>query len=288
MKTPYLDVNAWLGAWPFQYFHDDTAGKLEERLAAAGIGRALVGSPEAAFNHDCLAANRLLVKRLAGRRTLHPVPALDPTKGDWNDNLALALDEGAAAVRLFPTFHLYELDSAAALAAVESVAAAGGLSLFVQMRMEDERTHHLRCRVPALAVAPVLALAGRFPSLPVVALCPYYHEAVELAKGPANVRFDLSHVETLRTVASLTAEVPVERVLLGTHAPFLQPKAALMKLEAPYVSEAARRAIGWENARSILGGARLRPGAGPPDQPPDRRRAPGRARTTRRRRASRG
>jgi hypothetical protein len=220
MKTPWVDVNAWLGAWPFQYFHDDTAGRLEERLEAVGIGRALVGSPEAAFNHDCLAANRLLLKRLAGRRTLRPVPALDPTKADWTDNLALARDAGAVAVRLFPTFHLYELDSAAALAAVEAVAAAGGLSLFVQMRMEDERTHHLRCKVPA------------------------------------NVRFDLSHVETLRTVASLTAEVPVERVLLGTHAPFLQPKAALMKLEAPYVPEAARRAIGRENARAILGGTR--------------------------------
>ena len=67
MKTPYLDVNAWLGAWPFQYFRDDTAAKLEERLVSEGFARALVGTPEAAFNHDCLAANRLLVKRLAGR-----------------------------------------------------------------------------------------------------------------------------------------------------------------------------------------------------------------------------
>jgi hypothetical protein len=255
MKTPYLDVNAWLGAWPFQYFRDDTAAKLEERLAGEGFARALVGTPEAAFNHDCLAANRLLLKRLAGRRTLRPVVALDPTKADWTDNLRLARDEGAAAVRLFPSFHVYEPGSPACLAAVERIAADGGLPLFVQMRMEDERTHHLRARVPAPTVASVVDLARRFPSLAVVALCPYYHEAVELAAGPANLKFDLSHVETLRTVASLLADVPLERVLLGSHVPFLQSKAALMKVEASYVPEAARRAIGWENAEAILGGA---------------------------------
>jgi predicted TIM-barrel fold metal-dependent hydrolase len=252
MKTPYLDVNAWLGAWPFQYFHDDTAAQLERRLEAEGIASALVGSPEAAFNPDCLEANRRLVKRLAGRARLRPVPALDPSKGDWQDSLRLARDEGAAAVRLFPTFHLYELEGAEALAAIERVAADGGIALFLQMRMEDERTHHLRCKVPGLGVAPILAVAAHFPSLPVVALCPYYHEAVELAKGPGNIRFDLSHVETLRTVASLAAEVPVERVLFGTHAPFLQPRAAVMKLEAPYVPVGVRAAIGAGNARAIL------------------------------------
>ena len=253
MKTPYLDVDAWLGAWPFQYFRDDTAAKLEERLVSEGFAHALVGSPEAAFNHDCLETNRRLLKRLAGRRTLRPVVALDPTKADWTDALALARGEGAAAVRLFPTFHVYELGLPACLAAVERVAADDGLPLFVQMRMEDERTHHLRARVPAPTVASVIDLARRFPSLAVVAVCPYYHEAVELAAGPANLRFDLSHVETLRTVTSLLSEVPLDRVLLGSHVPFLQSRAALMKIEAPYVSVEARRAIGWENAEAILG-----------------------------------
>jgi uncharacterized protein len=63
---------------------------------------------------------------------------------------------------------------------------------------------------------------------------------------------ELSHVERLRTVASLLAEVPAERILFGTHAPFLTPRAAVMKLEAPYVPAPARRAIGSSNALAIL------------------------------------
>ncbi len=263
MKSGHIlvDVNVWLGPWPFQYFHDDDAGKLSARLSAEGIAHAMVGSPEAAFNPDCMAVNRLLLKRLAGSAMLHPVPALDPTKGDWPDILSLARDIGAAAVRLFPGYHCYELSSPQALAAVEKIARDGRFALFVQLRMEDERTHHPLCKIPAVSVPSVLETARRFPGLKIVALCPYYHEATEIAKGPANVSFDISHVERLRTVASLVGDVPQERVLFGTHAPFLQSRAAVMKIEAPYVTEEVRRAIGQENAQAIVGSALRAPAA---------------------------
>ena len=248
-----VDVNAWLGSWPFQYFQLDTARRLQNHLAAEGVARALVGSPEAAFNPDCMASNRLLLKRLGRGGALRPVLGLDPTKGDWRDILSLAKDEGAPAVRLFPNYHYYDLDSTPALAAVEAVAAAG-LALFVQMRMEDERTHHILCKIPGVQVAAVSGLARRFPRLPMVAACVYYHEAVELAKQPPNLRIDLAYVETLRTVDSLLKEFPRERVLFGSHTPFLQTRSAVMKLRAPYVPEATQQAIASENAVSLLGG----------------------------------
>ncbi len=250
-----VDVNVWLGAWPFQYFQLDTARRLQNHLADEGIAQAFVGSPEAAFNADCAATNRLLLKRLDRVTTLHPVLALDPTKGDWKDILAMAGDEGAAAVRLFPNYHCYELDSPAAIAAVEEIAAAGKLALFVQMRMEDERTHHLMCKIPGVQVAAVSGVARRFAALPMVAVCAYYHEAVELTRQNPNLRVELSHVETLRTVATLLGEAPQERILFGSHTPFLQTRAAVMKVIAPYVSEAARRSLAEDNTRGILGSA---------------------------------
>ena len=246
-----VDVNSWLGTWPFQYFRDDTAAKLEARMEALGIGRCLVGSPEAAFNPDCAAANRILSKRLSGRSHLHAVPALNPILQDWPDILARARDEGRVAVRLFPTYHSYELGSTASLSAIERIAADPALALFLQMRMEDERTHHPRCRIPGLDVAQIEEVARRFPELRVVALCAYFHEAVELAKRTTSVSMDISHVETFRTLRTLFVEVPYQRVLFGTHAPFLYPRAAVEKLGAPYVSEEERKAVGWANALGI-------------------------------------
>ncbi len=251
-----LDVNAWLGSWPFQYFHDGTARLLEARLASEGITAALVGNPEAAFNPDCMKTNAVLSKRLRGSSMLRPVPALDPTKGDWKDILSLCRQEGSAAVRLFPGYHGYELSSPETLRVLEEIAGGGPRALLIQMRMEDERTHHPLCRIPAVSVASIIEAAGRFPGIAMVALCPYYHEAVELAKGPPTLLFDISHVERLRTIASLLQEVPVERVLFGSHAPFLQPRAAVMKVEAPYVTEDWRRAICSGNAEAIVGATR--------------------------------
>jgi hypothetical protein len=248
-----IDVNAWLGQWPFQYFRDETAALLEKRLAAEGVTRALVGSPEGAFNPDCLETNRVLLRRIGGSRMLLPVLAVDPTKGDWQDILQLARDAAAPAVRLFPGYHCYELEAAPARELVEHVAKAGGMALFVQIRMEDERTHHPLCRIPPVKIESIVDLARQFPGLRIVAQCPYYHEAVELAKGPANLSFDISHVETLRTLLSLTQQVPVDRVLYGTHVPFLQSRAALMKLDAPYVTPEVRAAVGAENARALFG-----------------------------------
>ena len=45
-----IDVNTWLGSWPFDYLHEDTAAKLDALLALEGVSMAYVSTPEAAFN----------------------------------------------------------------------------------------------------------------------------------------------------------------------------------------------------------------------------------------------
>ena len=248
-----VDVNAWLGVWPFQYFRDDTARKLENRLEAEGIEQALVGNPEAAFNPDCAATNRLLTKRLSGRPRLRAIHAANPVLADWPDVVRSCRDQGGVAIRLFPGYHCYDLTGAPALELIEETARAGDLPLFIQMRMEDERTHHPRCRIPGVSVDHIVEISRRYPELRMAALCPYFHEAVEITRETTNVFVDIAYVETLRTVTSLLSQAPQERVLFGSHTPFLTPSAAAMKLGALDVPEAARRAIGSGNARTLLG-----------------------------------
>ncbi len=248
-----VDVNAWLGAWPFQYFHEDTARRLDDLLASEGIGRALVCSPEAVFNPDTEQANRILVRRLAGTSRLQPVMTLNPLQRNWPDQLARCRDRGAPAVRLMPMHHCYELAAAPVISLVEAIARDGGPVLTLQLRMEDKRTQHPRAVIPGLEVESIIALASRFPALPIVALCAYRSEAQKLGKETANVLVDLSHVESMRTVSSLLGSVPAERILLGTHAPFLYARSAILKLQAAEVPGEARRAIGTTNAQRVFG-----------------------------------
>lgn len=246
-----IDVNTWLGSWPFDYLREDTAAKLDSLLASEGISLAYVSTPEASLNPDYVEANRRLIRRVRRYDRLRPVATLDPTIGGWRDALAEYGESGITAVRIIPGYHDYRCISAEAAALVEELEARN-MVLIVQVRIADERTHHRLCQIPPTPAEDIIELAGRHPGLPVVAMCTNFHEAVEIAESAPNVSFDLSHIERMRTVPSLLARVPAERVLFGSHAPFLTLRSAKMKLAAPGVSEADRRSIASGNARRIF------------------------------------
>jgi predicted TIM-barrel fold metal-dependent hydrolase len=251
-KLDIIDVNTWLGSWPFDYYREDTAAKLDSLLASEGVSLAFVSTPEASLNPDYVEANRRLFRRVRRYDRLRAVVTLDPTIGGWRDALAEAGESDIAVVRIMPGYHDYRCNSAEAAALVEELDAGDGV-LMVQVRMADERTHHSLCQIPATPAEDIIEFAGRHPGLPVVAICAYINEAAEIAKSAPNVSFDISHIEKMRTVPSLLERVPADRVLFGSHAPFLTLRSAKMKLTAPGVSEADRRNIASGNARRIFG-----------------------------------
>ena len=247
-----IDVNSWVGSWPFDYHREDTAARLDSLLASEGISLAYVSTPEASLNPDYVEANRRLIRRVRRYDRFRPVPVLDPTIGGWREALSDYCEGGITAVRIIPGYHDYRCTCAEAAALVDAVEAAG-MALIVQVRMADERTHHRLCQIPAAPAGDIVELAGRHPGLPIVAMCTYFHEAVKIAASATNVSFDISHIERMRTLPSLLESVPAERVLFGSHAPFLTLLSAKMKLAAPGISEADRRCIASENARRIFG-----------------------------------
>ena len=248
-----VDVNVWLGTWPFQYFYEDRASRLEDLLENEGVTTALVCSPEAAFNPDTAEANRRLAKAVGQSERLKPVMTLNPVMANWRDLLARYRDEGVAAVRLMPGYHVYSPTDTCAVELVEELARGGGPLLTVQMRIEDERTHHARCQIPGVDAAALMELAGRFPKLPILAMCAYRHEAVELTTKSKNIHVELSHVESMNTVPALLKSAPVDRLLFGSHAPFLYLRAMVMKVGAKAVPEDARLSISRGNALRLLG-----------------------------------
>jgi uncharacterized protein len=248
-----IDTNAWLGAWPFRYLAVDTADALELLMEEEGVDQALVCSLEAVFGDDLDQANAIHGRRLAGHRRLQPVYTLNPLLGNAQESLARCRGEGVPAVRLMPSFHGYELSHPSMLALVEAVAVQAEVVLTLQVRMEDKRNQHPRVDVPALPAEEIVALAHRFPETPMVALCAYRSEAERLGRETGNVMVDLSHVESMRTVSTLLRHVPSNRVLLGTHAPLLTARSAILKLQAADVPPEARAAIAAGNARRLFG-----------------------------------
>lgn len=243
-----IDCNVGFGRWPFARFAEDTPAKLDRLLASDGIGTALVSSAEAILYEEPEECNADLARRLGRYPRFVCVPVANPRV---SSAASIVARPGLKAVKLIPNYHGYSLRDDRAVALCEK-AAARGIPVLVQMRVEDERSHYELLKVPGVPVDDIIALAGRVPALAVVALCPYFGEAVRLAQA-ANVYVDISFVETLDTLGQLRAGVPAGKVLFGSHAPWLYPRAAVAKLELSTVGDADREATGWRTASRLFG-----------------------------------
>jgi predicted TIM-barrel fold metal-dependent hydrolase len=90
--------------------------------------------------------------------------------------------------------------------------------------------------------------------LPIVCLNAYLPETLTIAGRTAEtVCFDIAFTEHGNTVDFLSAEINPERLLLGSHTPFLYTESALLKVRHSTRDESVKRRIGGDNARRIFG-----------------------------------
>ncbi|OGV51682.1 MAG: hypothetical protein A2017_10160 [Lentisphaerae bacterium GWF2_44_16] len=222
-----IDVNVSFGNWPFQYFSQDTPAKLSKHLKKNGIDRALVSSSEAAFFPDPDVCNKKLEASLKNFKDLIPVPAVNPLLENWEN----IIDESnSKTVKIFPGYHNYSLSSECVEKMIEKLL-KNKMPLMIQMRIEDERSHHPLCRIPPVPADDVIKLSLKYPNLPIICLCAYFAETVKLLKASPNIYADISFAETTNFLARLLRDVPAEQLLFGSHTPFLYTKAAVMKIE---------------------------------------------------------
>lgn len=250
-----FDASAWLGPWPFQRFPEDTAEKLARKLQAEGITRALVSPADAVFLSDPRDADDAFLRALGAYPFLYPAPVINPARRNARDLIGRYAGEGVRAIRLLPSYNGVAADAPCMREALEE-AGRRGLLPIVQARVEDERAQHPLCRIPGIDVGAVAGLARSFPGLPVLVPCLYYAEAVRLLREASNAYVDIAYVERFRTLPTLLKEAPADRVLFGSHAPFLYVRPAVMKTQDPGIPSEDLAAICGGTLEKLLGPGR--------------------------------
>jgi len=163
--TP-LDVTAWIGEYPFRDTPHPTPDILVRVLEREGFGGAWVGHLPGAFHRDPVPSNRTLFSSLrAYRDVLHPAPMVRPDWPDWEGQLRMAQDEGAPAVRVYPSqWGLGVLHPA--LTELGHACAAAGIVLHVTTRFEDLRQRHPLDSAPDVSAALLRGLVRGPASTP--------------------------------------------------------------------------------------------------------------------------
>ena len=157
-------------------------------------------------------------------------------------------------IRLHPNYHGYKLDHPA-VADLLRLATQRGLIVGLSLVMEDVRMMHPALRVPSVDPAPLAALVAQTPGLRLVllnSLAVLRGEPLQKVVRAGDVSVDLSTQEGAGGVAGLLTELPLERVLFGSYAPFLYFDAALLKLKESALDPAQLQAVQEQNARRLL------------------------------------
>jgi predicted TIM-barrel fold metal-dependent hydrolase len=255
-----LDANAHIGHWPFRRLQTTTADGLLRMLDRAGIDRAVVAHTHAVFYRDAHEANAELHDALAPHRDrLTPLATLNPDYAGWHDDLVQCVEEwGMHGLRLYPTYHRYDL---AGDAATELLAAAEerGLPVSIPCGFEDPRQRHPLDSVADLTEHPIAAAARRFPRVRFLltnAPLTTIDMVVRHVPHQDNVSFDVSALPGPEAYAARRAYelLGSRRLLLGTHAPFKYPEVGLLRIASIEASASDRAAMLGENAAQLFGG----------------------------------
>jgi predicted TIM-barrel fold metal-dependent hydrolase len=259
-----IDTNVHLFEWPFRTLKYARTKDLVAKLRKHRVTQAWAGSFEALLHKNLDAANARLAEecRVNGRGMLIPFGSVNPVWPDWEEDLRRCHETyKMPGIRLYPTYHNYRLDRPEVLLLL---ARATEREMLVQIaiEMEDERVHHPIISVPPVDAAPLAAAWKGFPRARIQLL-----NGVTALRGSASgllpetkIAFDIANFEGTGAVGrliegrhwSIRSQVPLERLLFGSHAPFFPCEAAVLRLFESPLEREQLLAIMQENARRLL------------------------------------
>jgi uncharacterized protein len=252
-----IDTNVTLSHWPFRRLPLDQTAALVAKLRSHGVVEAWAGSFDGLLHKDLGAVNAQLVEecRRHGRGMLRPFGSVNPTLPDWEEELRRCHEQyEMAGIRLHPNYHGYRLDDKR-FAQLLDAAGERGLVVQLSVLMEDERTQHPLMRVPHVDVAPLFSLLDGRPKVRLELLNWSRGVKPALVSRLANdgqVFFEIASVEGVNGVADLLKQVPRERVLFGSDAPFFYFESAWLKLQESELTGGQSTAIREGNARQLV------------------------------------
>ena len=251
-----IDVNISLSRWPFRRLPHDALPKLAEKLRAVGVTQAWAGSFDGLLHKDVDGVNSRLADacRQSPRGLLRPFGTVNPLLTDWREDLRRCHEVyRMCGVRLHPNYHGYKLENPL-FAELLSLAARRGLLVQLAVRMEDPRMQHPLLRVPDVDTKPLADLVSNCPQLHLVLL-----NALQVVRGAAltslvtteRVYFEIATLEGVAGIARALDQIPINRLLFGSHFPLFLIESAILKLRESELTAAQTKAITQRNAQRL-------------------------------------
>lgn len=258
-----LDINAYIGHWPFLQLKYNTCQALLERMNQFGVDISVVSNLNGVFYKNTQSANEELYAEIRSNKLFYdrfiPFAVINPIYAGWQDDLERCSEKmGMKGVRLYPKYHDYELTHPSCIALVKN-ARDRGLVVSFTLRMVDYRQRAWMDIEKEWAMKDVMPIIQAVPDakyliLNVANSTQLDDEETWLIKK-AEVVMDTSGRAT-NNLGELLTKYGKDKFALGTHAPILDYLTGLLRIESLREDEAdaeAKEQLRYGNAQRILG-----------------------------------
>jgi hypothetical protein len=275
-----LDINAYVGHWPFKQLKYNTCGLLLNRMNRYGVDVSVISNLNGVFYKNTQSANEELQEELKSDSNFNgrfiPFAIINPIYAGWREDLEICIAKmGMKGVRLFPQYHDYGITDPSLVELVKRVRDKG-LPVAFDVRMVDSRQRSWM-DIPVFdANAPVKsdiitkewAVKNLVPIIRAVPDAKYFivnvansfrlnDEDLELVKK-ADVLFDTSgrEIRGEDSLGELLKRFGKDKFAFGTHSPILDYLTSRLRIESMGGDEAdeeTRELIRSGNAKRMLG-----------------------------------
>jgi len=268
----WIDINAYVGHWPFQQLRYNTCKGLLEKMNQFGVDRSVISNLNGIFYKNTQSANEELYEEIRSDRRFRdrfiPFAVINPIYAGWRDDLKTCVTRmGMKGVRVYPKYHDYEINDPSLIELVKRTRDYG-LPVAFKIRMFDSR-----CRswmdIPYVVgkaspkkewtvknIVPIVRAVpdAKYLILNVANSIELRGEDLELFKR-ADIVFDTSG-RNISNPGELIKIYGKEKFAFGTHFPILDYLTGMLRIESLHESEAdekTKELIRSGNAKRIIG-----------------------------------
>ncbi|WP_372638794.1 amidohydrolase family protein [Fodinibius sp.] len=259
-----IDMNAYVGHWPFRKLNYNTCESLLGRMNQFGVDLSVISNLNGIFYQNPQSANEELYETLQSDKSFEdrfiPFAVMNPIYAGWKNDFQVCSEKmDMKGIRLYPRYHNYEITNPSCIELVKS-ARDRNMPVALSLRMSDSRATSwmdlergsewsLRDLIPLIKEVP----DARYLILNIVGNPFLDEEETELLKK-TNLVMDTSG-RGLRRFAELLERYGRDKFAFGTHSPILDYVTGALRIESLRDSEAdnkTKNLLRDGNAKRIL------------------------------------
>lgn len=254
-----IDVNSYIGHWPFRQITNSTAEGLIKRMDGAEIEKAAVSSINAIFYKDSQQGNLELIEQINDwKDRFIPFAVINPTYPGWKKDFLYCIDIlGMKGLELYPYYHQYNLNDEPSVELL-NLAAEKKIPVHLPCAVEDLRQRHWMDRTRNLKIDELEQALTLCPDTDFIVTNGSTHTFAKHLKTTTDKRngkvfYDFARVEVFTPAFdSLLEAAGADHIVFGSVHPFQYVDTQLIKLHYSSLNNIEKEKIMSRNLKELF------------------------------------